>query len=182
MQTVTTLVELRHVLARDRGDKRVGFVPTMGYLHDGHLALLKASQSQCDVTITSIFVNPTQFGANEDLSTYPRDFLRDKKLCLEAGVAIVFVPDVQEVYATHFETFVEPGELAKPSAERSGLGTFAASQLSSASSSIWCSRMLRSSDRRIFSSVLSCVAWRLISTFRSRSSPYQRCGKLMGSQ
>lgn len=115
MQTITTVAELRRALANARkADKRVGFVPTMGYLHDGHLALVEASRARCDVTVVSIFVNPTQFGPNEDLSTYPRDFLRDEKLCRDAGVAIVFAPDTGEIYPAQFETFVEPGELAKP--------------------------------------------------------------------
>jgi len=115
MQTTTTVAELRRALAKVRhADKRVGFVPTMGYLHDGHLALVAASRAQCDVTVVSIFVNPTQFGPNEDLSTYPRAFQRDEKLCRDAGVAILFAPDAQEVYPTRFETLVEPGELAKP--------------------------------------------------------------------
>ncbi|UVO30522.1 pantoate--beta-alanine ligase [Bradyrhizobium arachidis] len=112
MQTITTVAELRSALAKAR-DKRVGFVPTMGYLHDGHMALVEASRARCDLTVVSIFVNPTQFGPTEDLSTYPRDFLRDEKLCREAGVAIVFAPDAREVYPAQFETFVEPGELAK---------------------------------------------------------------------
>jgi pantoate--beta-alanine ligase len=86
----------------------------MGYLHDGHLALIEASRAQCDVTVVSIFVNPTQFGPREDLSTYPRDFQRDEKLCRDAGVTIVFAPVSQEIYPAQFETFVEPGELAKP--------------------------------------------------------------------
>ncbi|RZN00558.1 pantoate--beta-alanine ligase [Bradyrhizobium genosp. SA-3] len=115
MQTITTVAELRRTLAKSRSaDQRVGFVPTMGYLHDGHLALIAASRAQCDVTVVSIFVNPTQFGPNEDLSTYPRAFLRDEGLCRDAGVAILFAPDAQEVYPSHFETFVEPGDLAKP--------------------------------------------------------------------
>ncbi len=115
MQTISTAAELRRALAELRKDgERVGFVPTMGYLHDGHLALVEASRAQCDVTIVSIFVNPTQFGPNEDLSTYPRDFLRDEKLCRDAGVAIVFAPGAREVYPAQFETFVEPGELANP--------------------------------------------------------------------
>ena len=115
MQTITTVAELRCVLANARrNDKRVGFVPTMGYLHDGHLALVAASRARCDVTVVSIFVNPTQFGPNEDLSTYPRDFLRDQQLCRDAGVAIVFAPEAQAIYPDQFETFVEPGELASP--------------------------------------------------------------------
>ena len=115
MQTIKTAIELRRTLAKARSaDKRVGFVPTMGYLHDGHLALVAASRVQSDVTVVSIFVNPTQFGPNEDLSTYPRDFSRDEKLCRDAGVAILFAPSAQEVYPSQFETFVEPGDLAKP--------------------------------------------------------------------
>lgn len=115
MQTITTVAELRRTLAKSRGaNRRVGLVPTMGYLHDGHMALIAASQAQCDLTVVSIFVNPTQFGPNEDLSSYPRDFLRDEELCRDGGVAILFAPDTQEVYRSHFETFVEPGDLAKP--------------------------------------------------------------------
>jgi pantoate--beta-alanine ligase len=115
MKTITTVAELRHVLAEARaGRARVGFVPTMGYLHDGHLALVEASRARCDVTVVSIFVNPTQFGPNEDLSVYPRDFLRDQQLCRGAGVAVVFAPEAHEVYPAHFQTFVEPGELARP--------------------------------------------------------------------
>jgi len=115
MQTITKVAELRRALAEARrADKSVGFVPTMGYLHDGHLALSEASLAQCDVTVVSIFVNPTQFGPSEDLSTYPRDFQRDEKLCRDAGVAIVFAPGAEEIYPAQFETFVEPGELAKP--------------------------------------------------------------------
>lgn len=78
------------------------------------MSLVEASQSQCDVTVVSIFVNPTQFGPNEDLSTYPRDFPRDESLCRDAGGEILFTPEAAEIYPAQFETFVEPGELAKP--------------------------------------------------------------------
>lgn len=115
METITTVSELRRALARVRlGAKRVGFVPTMGFLHDGHLALIKASRAACDVTVVSIFVNPIQHELNEDLREYPRDFPRDEKLCGDAGAAILFAPSVQEVYPAQFQTFVEPGDLAKP--------------------------------------------------------------------
>ena len=115
MKTITTVAELRGAVARRRlGAKRIGFVPTMGYLHNGHLALVEASRAECDVTVVSIFVNPTQFGPNEDLSVYPRDFPRDEKLCRGAGVTILFAPDAQEVYPTQFQMSVEPGELANP--------------------------------------------------------------------
>ncbi|UPJ79281.1 pantoate--beta-alanine ligase [Bradyrhizobium sp. 183] len=110
MQTVRTVTELRQALLEFRKPaKRVGFVPTMGYLHDGHLALIGASRAQCDVSVVSIFVNPAQFGPKEDLGTYPRDFLRDEKLCQDAGVAILFAQ--YKVYPARFETFVEPGAL-----------------------------------------------------------------------
>ncbi|RXH38064.1 pantoate--beta-alanine ligase [Bradyrhizobium nanningense] len=115
MQTITSVAELRRILEKCRSsDQQIGFVPTMGYLHDGHLALIAASQAKCDVTVVSIFVNPTQFGPNEDLSRYPRDFLRDEELCRGQGVAILFAPDAHEAYPSDFETFVEPGDLAKP--------------------------------------------------------------------
>jgi pantoate--beta-alanine ligase len=115
MQTITTVAELRHAINKARsGGKRVGFVPTMGYLHDGHLALVEASQMKCDVTVVSIFVNPTQFGPNEDLSAYPRDFPHDERLCHDAGVAILFAPEAQDIYPSGFQTFVEPGDLARP--------------------------------------------------------------------
>ncbi|MCK1525011.1 pantoate--beta-alanine ligase [Bradyrhizobium sp. 17] len=115
MQAITRVAELRHALAEARKEgKRVGLVPTMGYLHEGHLALVQASRTRSDITVLSIFVNPTQFGPNEDLSTYPRDFIRDEQLCRNAGVAILFAPDAREVYPTTFETFVEPGDLAMP--------------------------------------------------------------------
>jgi len=115
MQTITTVSELRRALAPTRaGGKRIGFVPTMGYLHDGHIALVEASRTQCDVTVVSIFVNPTQFGPNEDLSAYPRDFLRDEKLCRDAGVAFLFAPGEQQIYPARFQTFVELGELTRP--------------------------------------------------------------------
>lgn len=115
MKIVTTIAELRKAVARERlGGKRIGFVPTMGYLHHGHLALVEASRTKCDVTVVSIFINPTQFGPNEDLSVYPRDFPRDEKLCRDARVEILFAPDAQEVYPIQFQTFVEPGQLASP--------------------------------------------------------------------
>jgi pantoate--beta-alanine ligase len=89
-------------------------VPTMGFLHDGHVALMKESNASCDVTVVSIFVNPTQFGQNEDLSTYPRDLGRDERVCIEAGVDVLFVPTAAEIYPEEFQTFVEPGPLAEP--------------------------------------------------------------------
>lgn len=81
-----------------RGGARVGFVPTMGYLHEGHVSLMRAARRQCDVVAASIFVNPLQFAANEDLSAYPRDLDRDVVLCEDAGVDFVLAPSVDEMY------------------------------------------------------------------------------------
>jgi pantoate--beta-alanine ligase len=115
MKIVGTVDALRQGLTDARlAGKRIGVVPTMGYLHDGHLELVRASRAQCDVTVLSIFVNPTQFGANEDLSTYPRDLERDEKMCRDAGVSILFAPNVQEIYPAGFDTYIVPGELARP--------------------------------------------------------------------
>jgi len=115
MDVVTTVANLRGRLGRARREGRsIGLVPTMGYLHEGHLTLVRDSVAACDLTVVSIFVNPTQFGQNEDLSSYPRDTERDLALCDAAGVDVVFMPDVDEVYPAGFQTYVEPGPLAEP--------------------------------------------------------------------
>lgn len=114
MKVVATVAELRRALIDARlAGKRIGLVPTMGYLHDGHLELVRASRAQCDVTVLSIFVNPTQFGANEDLSTYPRDFERDERMCRDAGVSVLFAPTAHEIYPSSFDTYIVPGEIAR---------------------------------------------------------------------
>lgn len=87
--------------------KTIGFVPTMGYLHEGHLSLVKAARKNADVVIVSIFVNPLQFGPKEDFSRYPRNFKRDEKLCNDAGVDYILYPDVKEMYPDGFSTFVD---------------------------------------------------------------------------
>lgn len=93
--------------------KKIGFVPTMGYLHDGHLSLLKESKNKCDISVVSIFVNPTQFSPNEDLSRYPRDFERDENLLIENGADAIFYPDVEEIYPEGYETFINVEELSQ---------------------------------------------------------------------
>jgi pantoate--beta-alanine ligase len=87
----------------------IGLVPTMGYLHDGHLSLLRAARQECDVVVMSLFVNPAQFGPGEDLDRYPRDEERDLRLAGEAGVDLVYAPDAGEVYPLGFSTQVEVG-------------------------------------------------------------------------
>lgn len=103
-----TKAELRTaVAAAKREGRSVGLVPTMGYLHEGHLSLIRAARAECDLVVMSLFVNPTQFGPSEDLDRYPRDEERDLRLAGEAGADIVFAPGVEEVYAEGASTAVE---------------------------------------------------------------------------
>ncbi|ACG57517.1 pantoate/beta-alanine ligase [Hydrogenobaculum sp. Y04AAS1] len=97
---------------RKQQSKTIGFVPTMGYLHEGHMSLVKASKSMCDITVVSIFVNPKQFGPKEDYSKYPRNLERDLKLLEEAKVDMVFIPDVDTIYPEGFSTTINIGPLA----------------------------------------------------------------------
>ncbi len=87
--------------------KRIGFVPTMGFLHEGHLSLLRIAKEKCDELFLSIFVNPTQFGPNEDLDSYPRNLERDLELVEKEGVTAVFVPTDKTLYQDNYQTFVE---------------------------------------------------------------------------
>ncbi|WP_133016184.1 pantoate--beta-alanine ligase [Clostridium cuniculi] len=86
---------------------KVGFVPTMGYLHEGHESLIRKASEENDRVVVSIFVNPIQFGPKEDLSTYPRDLARDSKVCERAGADIIFHPENEEMYFEDFSTFVD---------------------------------------------------------------------------
>jgi pantoate--beta-alanine ligase len=104
MQTITTLAELR--AARRGLPGPVGFVPTMGYLHAGHISLARRARAECASVVASIFVNPTQFGPNEDLAKYPRDLPRDLAQLEAAGVALVWTPTPEEMYLPGFQTWV----------------------------------------------------------------------------
>lgn len=108
MVIATTIQEVRtQVNEWKRKGLTVGLVPTMGYLHEGHATLVEESVRQCDCTVASVFVNPTQFGPNEDLEAYPRDFDHDCKLLEEKGCDMVFHPCVSEMYPEGFATYVE---------------------------------------------------------------------------
>jgi len=92
--------------------KTIGIVPTMGFLHDGHLSLIEESKNKSDITVVSIYVNPTQFGPNEDFDKYPRDFKRDEQFCKEAGVDIIFYPDHEHMYLSDHFTYIFTDQLA----------------------------------------------------------------------
>jgi pantoate--beta-alanine ligase len=113
MRHIPTISEMKSVCrgaTRDR--KTVGLVPTMGALHQGHLSLVRAARSQCDVTAVSIFVNPLQFGPGEDLDKYPRTLQRDAALLEELGVDFVFTPSSAEMYPPGAQTYVDAGDLS----------------------------------------------------------------------
>ncbi|MGN0307383.1 MAG: pantoate--beta-alanine ligase [Lachnospiraceae bacterium] len=108
MQTTAKTEEVRaQVKQWKKEGKTVGFVPTMGYLHEGHASLMEKAKEQCDKVVVSIFVNPMQFGVNEDLDSYPRDLEADKRLCQSIGVDLIFRPSAEEMYEEDFCTFVD---------------------------------------------------------------------------
>lgn len=112
MQRITTIEELR---AWRRGARApVGLVPTMGYLHEGHVALVRRARAACASVVVSIFVNPTQFGPREDFATYPRDLDRDLAILAREGVDLVFTPETTVVYPPGFQTWVEVQDLSHP--------------------------------------------------------------------
>ena len=114
MRTVRTVRELREALAPERrAGRSIGLVPTMGFFHDGHRSLIRRAREQCDVVVVSVFVNPAQFGAGEDLAAYPRDERHDSELAEAEGVDLLFAPDVEEVYPEGFDTTVTVGGLTE---------------------------------------------------------------------
>lgn len=111
IDTVRGMTEL--ALAKRAEGSTIGFVPTMGYFHKGHLDLMRLARKKADLVVISIFVNPTQFGANEDLSKYPRDFERDHRLAEAVGVDVIFYPSPEEMYPPGFQTSVALAELSQ---------------------------------------------------------------------
>ncbi len=93
--------------------RKIGFIPTMGYLHEGHISLVNKSKSENDVTVTSIYVNPTQFGQNEDYGKYPRDFDRDNSILEKAGCDILFYPEDSAIYPAGYQTYINVQEITK---------------------------------------------------------------------
>ncbi|MFZ5986209.1 MAG: pantoate--beta-alanine ligase [Bacillota bacterium] len=107
MRVIETISDLKALIrSQKKAGKTIGFIPTMGYLHEGHLSLVKVSRQHNDITIMSIFVNPTQFGPNEDFDKYPRDMESDFYKAESAGVDIIFAPGVSEIYPEGYRTYV----------------------------------------------------------------------------
>lgn len=115
VKLVKTVADVRREVQQAKAAGEViGFVPTMGALHEGHLSLVDASQRECDRTVVSIFVNPTQFAPHEDLEKYPRPLEQDIQLLAKRGAWLAFVPAAEEIYPEHFDSFVDVGNVAKP--------------------------------------------------------------------
>ena len=115
MRTVRRIAELRALLAAARREGRtIGLVPTMGWFHEGHLSLMRRARERCDLVVVSLFVNPTQFNDAADLAAYPRDEARDATLAAEAGVELLFAPEVAEMYPAGFATTVRVAGVSEP--------------------------------------------------------------------
>lgn len=126
MEVINNIKNIREKISNYKNNKKsIGFVPTMGFLHDGHLSLMKKAKEENDIVIVSIFVNPTQFGPNEDLDSYPRDLDRDISLCENAGVDLIFFPNVEEIYPIGYDTYVQvEGNITKKLCGESRPGHF----------------------------------------------------------
>jgi pantoate--beta-alanine ligase len=109
---IPTTVQMRgHCESLRQSGKRIAFVPTMGFLHEGHLSLMRIGRRMADVLVVSIFVNPTQFGPGEDFESYPRNMERDLELCRREGAELIFTPTAEELYSQGFETRVQLAQL-----------------------------------------------------------------------
>lgn len=114
LQIIRKVADLRRIVRRaKRRGKRIGFVPTMGALHEGHLSLIRRARKENDLVVASIFVNPIQFNNRADLRSYPRPLARDARLAAAAGCDVLFVPSTAEIYPRDFQTFVEVAQLTR---------------------------------------------------------------------
>lgn len=125
METVFSVTEMRRRAAVAKAEgKSISFVPTMGFLHEGHASLIREARKQGALCVVSIFVNPTQFGAGEDFNSYPRDLERDRETALQNGVDVLFVPEAAEMYPKGFQTYVNVEEVSLPLCGASRPGHF----------------------------------------------------------
>jgi pantoate--beta-alanine ligase len=125
MRVITKIAEMKAAAHKERAEgKRIGLVPTMGFFHEGHLSLVRESLRKTDCTVVSLFVNPTQFGPQEDFKEYPRDLDRDRKMLEELGADLLFVPDEKEMYPERYMTYVEVIDLQDKLCGRSRPGHF----------------------------------------------------------
>src|SRR6185369_8989286 len=125
MKIITTINDMQQTaLSLKRAGKRIAFVPTMGFLHEGHASLLREGRARGDVLVLSIFVNPIQFGPNEDLDRYPRNLEGDCAIARASGVDIVFTPTAAEMYPPGFQTAIRVKDLALPLCGASRPGHF----------------------------------------------------------
>ena len=114
MEIVKHISQMKQIVSKIKlKGLSLGFVPTMGYFHEGHLSLMRKAKSECDKLVVSIFVNPIQFGPKEDYKEYPRDIERDKKLAEEIGVDYLFIPEVNEMYPEGYKTYVVVEEITE---------------------------------------------------------------------
>lgn len=124
-RVLQTIAETRALLDKEReAGRTIGFVPTMGFLHEGHASLMRRARAETDVVLVSIFVNPTQFGPNEDFAAYPRDLERDLALCERERVDVVFHPDVEEMYGARAAVSIDVGEIGTKLCGRTRPGHF----------------------------------------------------------
>jgi pantoate--beta-alanine ligase len=114
MKVINSIQEMRAWSAEQRkANRKIGLVPTMGYLHEGHLSLIREARKKTDCIVVTIYVNPTQFAPGEDLEHYPRDFARDEQLCKQEGVEVLFYPSDKEMYSPNHSTYVLNDELSR---------------------------------------------------------------------
>lgn len=124
MVVVKNIDEMKKICRELRKEKTIGFVPTMGYLHEGHLSLVRRSKKENDITVVSIFVNPTQFGPNEDYNSYPRNLNRDASLLEKEDVDYVFIPEIEQMYPKDYSTYINEESLSRHLCGRSRPGHF----------------------------------------------------------